>query len=351
MTENLTNIDLDALALDVDEAIRAAWEKDKRDKWAPTGHYASRAGHPCRYYLWAVIAKWRDLPTPDTDLLGIFRSGSETEESVMRDLRDAGFVVTRQQTSFEDRDLRLRGKVDAFISRPDHPVFSRPRPIEVKSMHPAIFEQVHSFDDLLTAKRPWLRKYPGQILLYGYLASEPLVGMILRDKSSRRTRTIWTLIDRHWDILEAIGENLVSVNRHLDEGTEPEPIGYTPDLCDPCECAAICPAMLNRRGMGAVNVVQDGLLDELLSTMRENAAAAKAYDAAEKKLKATLEGAGYWSGDIGTAQTIVTSQYRITCTIGKTTRKELPPGVEPVVREIPTKRLEWVPLDANEGAK
>lgn len=349
-TPNPANVkpDLEALGREVECDIRTAWERDRREKWRPTSHWASNAGHPCEFYLWGRLVHWDKLSQPDTGLLGIFRNGRDTEEAILADLREAGYETLKAQQGFEDKRLRLRGKVDTFLRKPHHPILGTARPVEVKSMHPAIFETVHGFRDLMDSRKAHLRKYPGQVLSYGWLTGEPLVGLVLRDKSSRATRVIWAWVEDWLDELEAMVSRLERVNVRLDSGEPPEPIGYSADLCEYCEVGGLCPAMLARQGTGSVALLDNASLDSKLRRIGELKAAAKECGSLEASVKKTLEGAGAWPAEIGGERTIVTEGFRLTCKTGRTTSKVYPPDVEPEVKDVPRRMLDYVPLGAGE---
>lgn len=318
-------------------AILDVYAADAQPKVRPTGNYASKAGHACRFFLYTLRVLYEELPSPTPELLGIFKTGREIEDSVVSDLRQAGFRVTYQQVAFEDKDLQLRGRIDGFLSHPKiremlesrgHklPVNWAGIPMEIKGLHPSYFDSCTDLRTMLKSNKSWVRGYPGQLLLYAYMSKEqnqPLVVMVLRDKASRKTRFLFGWVDEFMDELVRIGENLAAVNEAVSLGTPPEPIQYDSTWCDRCDAAALCPMMMKLKGEGKVTINDSEELNDLLTTIAETQGSATVHDSAEARLKKLLETTGHWPDKVGASEVVIAGDCVATVVVKRGPRRSL----------------------------
>jgi hypothetical protein len=294
----------------------------ERPRWRPQSHYASKAGHACRFYLWALRAHWQDLPTPDLGLRRIFAAGSELEESVISALKRAGYRVTHQQVAFEDEQLNLRGRIDGYIWHEDFeqlfaeagiPVDHRfpGIPMEIKGLAASYADECTSFAAMKESNMPWVRLYPGQLLCYGYMGKppSPLVCMVVRNKGNNATWPILEWTEPWFDELVRIGETLGDVNRALRDGQAPQPIPYDSVWCNRCDAAAVCPTTLTLQGQGSINLDDNPGFGALLADVANNEASAAEHATAKAQAKAYLERTGNWPDEVGRVVTIVANGH------------------------------------------
>jgi hypothetical protein len=337
-----------------EDTIVQAWRRNRWPKRRPLTHYASKAAHPCLFYLWAYRERWEMAPDIDDGLLGIFKHGDEVEHGTITDMREGGFQITKQQVLFEDKKLQVRGRVDGFMRLPGDPLLDRDVPLEIKSMAPSYHGTIHSFQDMLNANMHWLRTYPGQLLLYAVLpggsfsrpednAPHPFVAMAMRNKSTRQTPFLIEEVAQYEDEVKRIKKNLRQVNRHIKDGTEPQPIPYDPVMCDGCDFAAICPTTKALYSEAELVQVEAPEIDALFDEMVAYKQAQLAFQRAERKAKKMLEDLGYWEGEPGKIRTLVTDKFRIECKVITRTGRE---GEDPRPKiKTTAKALEYVKIN------
>jgi CRISPR/Cas system-associated exonuclease Cas4 (RecB family) len=193
---------------------------------------ASELGHPCERYHVLNRTRWHEKALHDERLQLIFDLGKDIEQITVRDLQDAGFEVVEQQRPFQWKEYQITGTVDGKILIDGEAV-----PFEVKSCSPFVYDKINSIDDLKNGKYHYLRKYPGQLVLYMLMDNKDKAVFIFKNKQTGAYKEIWMELDY------ALGEELItraeSINRHIAAGTLPEPIND--DMwCDDCGYAHIC---------------------------------------------------------------------------------------------------------------
>lgn len=212
-----------------------------RGSWTPSTewNYASKAGATCAREL----TYWRTVPekalAPDPGLMVIFAHGNWVEKEVMAQLAGAGYEITEQDSAFDDRHLRLRGRIDCKI-RYD----GQKRPLEAKGYHPSTWAKLNTIDDFLNSDKEYLRKVPAQLLSYmlmdGGRGSE-LGILYLLDKSSGRPKSIPLKLEGDTLIWgEAMLQKIERVNAAVEKGELPDRIVYDADVCGDCAFRNIC---------------------------------------------------------------------------------------------------------------
>ena len=322
--------DLRAAEARAEEMIVSAWRRRRNPRQRPLSNYASKAAHPCRFYLYALRVYWDKLPEPDDATLGIFRHGDEMEDGVFSDMKEGGFNVEAQQILFEDRKHQIRGRIDGYSYVVGDPVIGEEIPTEIKGLHPSYADQVTDFRSMLTADKPWLRLYPGQTLLYAVMPSgrphtrtgpkpHPLVMFIVRNKSSRKTKFRLEEVADFKDLIEDIHGTLRSVNWHVVREKEPKPMAYDPVMCDRCDAAHLCPTMKKVTSRAKVVQLSAPAMDDMVLEMIRAKPDQLLFNRLEKQLKTKLEDHGWFEGKPGDVRTIITDQVRLECKV--TSRK------------------------------
>lgn len=300
--------DTDAMARLVHEAVRTDYVTVK----PRTTNWPSDAGHPCAAYLVFARTHWREKPPPDEGACLIFREGNSQEQAVLDLLRQAGYVITRQQEPLFDAATLLSGHPDGWLSHPQ--LCPVPTPFDAKSMHPHIWQRMNGEHDL--DEYEWTAKYPAQIRSYLFLCRRDPRGehkplgnldygfLVLKNKSSGAVK----FVAIHWSdsFAQELEMRLGEVNaavKMFDGLAEADrasfsdmisPLKSPGSYCRKCPFLATCaPASFPLGKEGELGLVIDDpeILDALLTVEKlaqiheEN----KAYEAATKFLRERLK--------------------------------------------------------------
>ena len=202
---------------------------------------------------------WEEKELHDVRAQFIFDEGNEQEEIVVRDLSAAGIKIINRGKAFVIKDTRpgktgrilLSGETDGEVVCAEEAGHATEKiTVEIKSMNPNIFSQMHQFEDL--RKKPWTLGYMAQIMAYmlGHNEEEGL--FLLKDKSNGLVRQLHVPMD--YEIGEAVMKTAEEINDHVDAGTLPERRTEI-DKCEYCDFRKICLPEVNfEKG---VTVAQD----------------------------------------------------------------------------------------------
>lgn len=284
---------------------------------------ASECGHPCSRYLVYCRTNWKDRLPHGTTTQAIFELGKELEKVVVQGwLQDRlGLeIVSPKNATFSYPSVELTGHLDCYIEEEiddsgDMPVptadISEPDPhsrgamatriwvpCEVKGINLATYRSIHSFNDLLKSKRPWVRKWAGQLLVYMLMDNKPYGRFIFFSKELGLIKDIPVVLDDHLDLAEEILQKLEEVNKHVKEGTLP-PRFYEPGIpsptCKDCSFTHLC--MPGGSFEAALALVDDDVLAEKLDayfelepTVDASKEVIKNRDVMSKELRHMLKG-------------------------------------------------------------
>lgn len=247
----------------------------ERANYPVNSNRASELGHPCLRYLVHLRRDWGSRPLPGIGLAEIFREGRDQEVAVRRLLEDAGFVVMRSQQAFSWPNLQITGHIDGALGcRPGEPDWWPAKdaavPCEIKTCSPWIFSGLSAIEDMVSAKQPWLRKWPDQMQVYLLLSNSPVGVFILKDKTAARIKDLWIHLD--WDRASELVKRAEEVNAHLARGTYPD--RDEGPHCRSCDFMPLCqPEITNPNGAAILSDPEiEGLLrrrDELMSYVIE----------------------------------------------------------------------------------
>lgn len=241
---------------------------------------ASELGHPCLRYLVFNRTRWSEKVLHDVGLQFVFDLGNSIEDLVIRDLKDAGFQVIEQQRSFEWPRYQISGHIDGKIL-----IDGVAYPLEIKSVSPFIYESINSVSDMHKSKYLHVRKYPSQITLYLLMDSKERGVMLLKNKSTGRLKEIW--FDLDYELGESLLQKAEAVNRHIAEGTIPEPIEWDDSICPECPFLHICtPERIGKE----IEVINDDGLLELLQRWDSLKPMAREFEEVDRILKEKLQG-------------------------------------------------------------
>jgi CRISPR/Cas system-associated exonuclease Cas4 (RecB family) len=274
---------------------------------------ASELGHPCLKYLVLLRTRWQERPLISVDLQMVFDMGRMVERSVEDDLREAGLTIIEQQRSFSWAKYQITGNIDLKLALIEelvktagdngtcppeireklteqflHRMNDRATavvPSEIKSSAPHPWESVNSVQDMLRHKYLYMRKYPAQLTLYLIMDGKEVGLFLLKNKVTGKLKEIWMLLD--YDFAESLIKKAEAVNKHVAEGTLPDPMDYDEDICGECPFAHIC--LPDRIGK-EVEVTDDGELLELVTRYFELKPGAKEYDEVNERINKLVEG-------------------------------------------------------------
>ena len=255
--------------------------KTKQIKTYPVNaNHASQAGHPCERYLVLLRTHWQERTLPDVGLQFVFDGGNMIERMALRELEDAGFELVEQQRAFSWPELELTGRLDMKL-RLDGALI----PVEVKGLNHWDFEKLNTMEDFLRSPKPWIRKYPAQLILYMLMAGDSEEGIFyLKDKLNYRPKAITIKLD--YDYGEMICRKLERVNKHVKDGTGPDQID-DPDVCARCDFLHICLPEIRR---SALETVDDPDLEAKLERYEELKPLKAEYETLDREFKKLFKG-------------------------------------------------------------
>lgn len=222
----------DALAMDI-TLRREQRLKDATNSYPRTHSILSDIGECDRQMVYSVT-NWKDRPPIEPSLKARFEAGNTAEREVVGELRQLGYDVVLQQEVIEIHnrkgELIGRGKIDGQIKFQGFKF-----PVEVKSMHPNVFDRINTIDDF--KKKPYLRKYIRQLLMYLF-GKEVQQGIFLLTNCLGA----WKIIVMNLDLAEAEQalQRLERVDVALKNKTLPERIEFDDELCGQCPFMMIC---------------------------------------------------------------------------------------------------------------
>ena len=262
----------------VEKVLEAKANKIKQ--WPVNANRASELGHECLRYLVLLRTRWQEKTLHDARLQMIFDMGRMVEDLVCQDLRDAGFTIVEQQRPFSWAEYQITGAIDFKLAL-DGGVY----PTEVKSAAPHPFASINCVADMIRHKYHYMRKYPAQLTLYLLMDGKEEGIFLFKNKSTGELKEIW--LDLDYDFAESLVQKAELINKHVAEGTLPEPMEYNEDICGSCGFVHIC--LPDRIGK-EVEVSDDGELLELVTRYFELKPGAKEYDEVNDRITKLVQG-------------------------------------------------------------
>lgn len=246
---------------------------------------ASALGDDCERKLVYSRTHWEHAVKHEKDLEYIFQEGRNQEELMIRDLISAGFRITNQQQSFTWREHQITGSHDGLIT--DGVI--DPIPFDIKSMSPFMWDSIDtsSLESAVNSlkKKPWTRKYLGQILLYCLMQNIEYGMIIFKNKSNGKPKQIIIPLFEFLDVAEELVLRADRINSHIIEGTIPECVEDT-KYCKNCPFVTTC---MPDRIEEAVTIVSDEYLEGLLFAAEELKPIAKKYNEIDEELKSAIK--------------------------------------------------------------
>lgn len=264
----------------VEKVIEAKERKIKQ--WPVNANRASELGHECLRYLVLNRTRWQEKSLHDARLQMIFDMGRMVEDQVQQDLREAGFTIVEQQRPFSWAKYQITGTIDCKVQI-DGAVY----PTEIKSAAPHPFESINSIEDMVRHKYHYMRKYPAQLTLYLVMDGKEEGLFLFKNKSTGELKEIWMKLD--YDFAESLVQKAEAINKHVADGTLPDPMPYNEDICRGCGFEHIC---LPERIGKEVDISDSTELLELVTRYVTLKPGAKEYDQVNERINKLVEGNG-----------------------------------------------------------
>jgi len=255
-------------------------KQSKIKQYPVNANRASELGHECLRFLVLNRTRWQEKALYDTRVQMIFDMGNAVEDLVFRDLREAGFTIVEQQRPFSWREYQITGSIDFKIA-----IDGKVYPCEVKSAAPHPFASINSVQDMIRHKYHYMRKYPAQLTLYLLMDNKEEGLFLFKNKSTGELKEIW--MDLDYEFAESLVKKAEAINKHVAEGTLPEPMDYQEDICGECPFVHIC--LPDRIGK-EVEIAQDGELLELVTRYMDLKPGAKEYDEVNERITKLVQG-------------------------------------------------------------
>jgi hypothetical protein len=267
-----------ALTETLREKFREFRENTVREPTVRANLWVSSLGDPCdrRLVLWSLAG---DQANPIDPGLGmIFQMGNDLEPLIRRRLEDMGFKVERTQAGFPKNAYGISGRIDGELRYRGAKVI-----VDFKTTNSEVFGSIgEDWRDLLIHPRKWVRKYPGQLILYAYFDGG-VEGAILAffDKGTGEMKFVAVPLD--WGICQDLLDQASRVRDHVAGETVP---GYLQG--DPVECrrcpffGRVCDPPLT---VDAATVVTDEEFVRAIETRFETEASSKIHAKADKFVK------------------------------------------------------------------
>lgn len=247
---------------------------------------ASALGGDCERQLTYMRTHWEDKTLHDVGLELIFSEGRLQEAAVLRALSEAGIEVLEQQSTLQWREYQITGHVDGVVLADGQAV-----PLEIKSMSDHIWSSVakrgpgvyewHEVADAF-GRKPWLRKYLGQLSIYMLCKDVDRGILYLKNKSTGALAQVNVELD--YEYAESLIQRAERINAHVAAGTLPARIPYDDEVCGRCAWSHIC--LPDTVGKDPIAFLSDEVVSVLCEERARTRDDRDAYEAADKKLKA-----------------------------------------------------------------
>jgi len=193
---------------------------------------ASEIGHPCERYLVYTRIAWNKKAKHDWHLQRIFDLGNMYEVDTLKLLSEAGITILEQQRAFKLEKPVITGHIDGKI------LFEGTAyPMEIKSMSPFVWQKINSIEDMLHGKYPYLRKYPGQMMVYLLMDNKDEGVFILVNKTTGQIKVITVPLD--YEYAETLLQKAERIDKYVERNELPPHIEEK-NICANCSFKHIC---------------------------------------------------------------------------------------------------------------
>lgn len=270
----------------------------------------------CERQMVYGVSHWKEKQLFDENTIARLEVGNQQERQIVNELLAMGFKVMLSQMPVEiwgkGHILLATGRIDGKIDFEGLKV-----PFEIKSMAPNIFNQVKDIEDF--QRKPWLRKYVRQLMMY------------LFGNNAEQGIFICTDCLGHWKLFvlnldygecEAILQRLERAATHIKAETLPDRIVYDSSICEKCSFSHICLAdVINK----PAEMIDSPEVMEAVDRHEELKPVASEYEKLHKKLKESFK---------NVEKAFIGGKYLIQNIPTNRTSYELPEEVEQKIAEM-----------------
>jgi len=260
----------------------------------------------------------------DEEVQARLEVGKEQERKIVSMLLNLGYDIILQQNVIEIKDrlgaVIARGRTDGDIKR------SKSRfsfPFEIKSMNPNVFNSIKSLDDL--RKKPWLRKYIRQLMMYLY-GNNKEVGLLILTDCLGHIKLLPLYLD--YGEAEITLKRIETAADFIKRKEYPDRIIYDQSICGMCSFRAIC---LQDIINNPAELIDNPEFEAKLDRLYELKPISKEYDEIYDEIKELT---------VNIDKLIVSDKYILQNVPSQRTTYEIPDEVKALYsKKIPVKRL------------
>lgn len=268
--------------------------------WPVRNLRASNIGHPCERYLFLLLTRWEEQEPHGPTLQSVFDLGNFLEAYTIENLKEAGYeVVTPVVRSWKVESPLITGREDVRIKGEDGQLY----PVEIKGLNPVEWGRLNCVEDFFRSKRPHVRGYPAQLLVYMWHFGKDKGYFALTNKLTGETKAIEVPFD--FEYADSLVKKAERVYRAVETGEPPEATD-DPAVCEGCPLRMAC----GQARTIEADVDADGELEDLINRRQELSEAKREYEDVDRQIKAL----------VGERPRVVTSSWLVTRT--KVERKE-----------------------------
>jgi len=129
-----------------------------------------------------------------------------------------------------------------------------------------------------------MRRYLSQVTIYCLLSNKEKAVILFKNKVTGALKEIWVPLD--YELGETLLKRAEEINKHVKEGTLPDPIEYNELLCGDCPYHHICLP----EHIGKEVEIDTGELETMLDRLEELKPAVKEYDEIDEQVKEIVTG-------------------------------------------------------------
>jgi CRISPR/Cas system-associated exonuclease Cas4 (RecB family) len=218
------------------------WLEDEFTPSADETNRMSNAGHPCDRYLYLRRTDGEKAARPNEHLRAIFKRGRIAQKAIARQqIVDAEYELYGQEQAYTVKagnETIWRGHIDGAIRDPRKGQAAPVHVWEAKMINTHTWNAINSLDDMLSSRKPWIRGYPAQTMLYMYAKGVAETGVLhLIDSETWLPKFIDVPLD--YAYVQELLDRGSRLNAALAAGVAPEPIDWC-ETCERCPLLMVC---------------------------------------------------------------------------------------------------------------
>lgn len=256
-----------------------------------SSNWPTTLAHECRAYAyWNRTVPGDQRRDFSPELKMIFSEGNDQARIVKRDLQDAGFTISDQESQMSWPKYQIYGRKDFQIWREG---FREKIHVEVKSASRFTYSAINKVEDLLNDRKPWLKKWYKQTALYMVLQGVEKYWMLLKSKEMGAIKIIeFAMNDQILNTANEMINKAEWVNKLIQIGEVPktEDKISDADYCSECEFYHAClPDLAFMGGAVILDEAAIGEMEQQLDRRAELAPLRKEYEDLDEELKDVIK--------------------------------------------------------------